>query len=239
MKSAKQRDGIYRGRRFDAETIELCVRWYISYKLSYRDLVAMMAERGIAVSHTTIMRWVIRYVPEFEQRWSRYARRTHSSWRMDETAVSVRGGNHYLYRAVDKYGRSIASLLRTDRTIEAADAFFRAAIATVPHRYPRKVNIDGNQASLTALKQLGREIPKFKSVVIRQRRYLNNIVEQDHRAIKQRCAAMLGLKSFKTAAVTLAGVELAHRIRKRQFSFGRGASRWHPSLKEMWARALA
>ena len=85
------RDPIYRRRRFEAEIIELCVRWYITYRLSYRDLVAMMAERGLAVSHTTILRWVIRYVPEFEKRWSRWARDVHSSWRVDETYICVRG----------------------------------------------------------------------------------------------------------------------------------------------------
>ena len=79
------RDSIYRRRRFEAEIIELCVRWYITYRLSYRDLVAMMAERGLAVSHTTILRWVIRYVPEFEKRWARLARGVHSSWQVDET----------------------------------------------------------------------------------------------------------------------------------------------------------
>lgn len=92
MTQAIARDAIYRRRRFRSETIELCVRWYITYRLSYRDLVAMMAERGIIVSHTTIMRWVMRYVPEFEKRWARYARPVHPSWRVDETAVSVRGG---------------------------------------------------------------------------------------------------------------------------------------------------
>jgi transposase-like protein len=94
-----ERDPIYRGRRFQTETIELCVRWYITYRLSYRDLAAMMAERGIVVARTTIMRWVLRYVPEYEKRWERYARPVNSSWRMDETAVSVRVGLHYLYRA--------------------------------------------------------------------------------------------------------------------------------------------
>jgi transposase-like protein len=93
-----ERDAIYRGRRFPTETIELCVRWYVTCRLSYRDLAAMMAERGITVSHTTIMRWVLRYVPEYERRWDRYARPVNSSWRMDKTAVSVRGGLHYLYR---------------------------------------------------------------------------------------------------------------------------------------------
>src|SRR5467141_220724 len=100
-----ERDPIYRGRRFQTETIELCVRWYITYRLSYRDLVAMMAERGIIVSHTTVMRWVLRYVPEYEQRWALFALPVSPSWRMDETAVSVRGGRRYLYRAVDRDGK--------------------------------------------------------------------------------------------------------------------------------------
>jgi hypothetical protein len=85
------RDPIYRRHRFDAEVIELCVRWYITYRLSYRDLVAMMAERGISVSHTTIHRWVIRYVPEFEKRWNRFARPVNTSWRVDETYINIRG----------------------------------------------------------------------------------------------------------------------------------------------------
>jgi len=92
MTIAIARDPIYRNRRFQSEIIELCVRWYLTYRLSYRDLVEMMAERGIVISHSTILRWVQRYVPEFERRLARYARRINSSWRMDETAVSVRGG---------------------------------------------------------------------------------------------------------------------------------------------------
>ena len=89
------RDPIYLRRRFDREIVELCVRWYVTYRLSYRDLVALMAERGVTVSHTTILRWVIHYVPEFEKRWNRRARPTHSSWRVDETYVQVRGRGHY------------------------------------------------------------------------------------------------------------------------------------------------
>src|SRR6202051_2249659 len=92
MSVAIERDPIYRGRRFQSEIIELCVRWYLTYRLSYRDLIEMLAERGITVSHTTIYRWVQQYVPEFERRWSRYAKPVHPSWRVDETAISVRGG---------------------------------------------------------------------------------------------------------------------------------------------------
>ncbi len=233
-----ERDPIYRGRRFQAEAIELCVRWYITYRLSYRDLAAMMAERGIIVSHTTIMRWVLRYVPEYESRWARYARPVNSSWRMDETAVSVRGGLHYLYRAVDKHGKTVGSLLRTDRGMDAAQEFFRSALAANGFRWPTTVNIDGNAASHRGLRLLGDEDARWKSVVVRSCRYLNNIVEQDHRVIKRRCASMLGLKSFRTAAITFAGIELSSRIRKGQFSFDRVKERKRSSLKQLWDRAL-
>jgi transposase-like protein len=239
MTKALARDPIYRLRRFQPAIIELCVRWYLTYRLSYRDLVEMMAERGIVVSHSTILRWVQRYVPEFEKRWSRYARSVHSSWRMDETAVPVRGGNHYLYRAVDKYGKTVDSLLCTDRSDLSARGFFCKAVETHHPRWPTKLNLDGNAASHRALRMLRQENPHWRSVDIRSRRCLNNIVEQDHRAIKRRCAPMLAMKSFRTAAITLAGIELAHRIRKRQFSFGSRGPHELPSLKHAWARALA
>jgi transposase-like protein len=116
------RDPIYHRRRFDAEIIELCVRWYITYRLSYRDLVAMMAEHGIIVSYTTIHRWVIRYVPEFEKRWNRFARPVNTSWRVDETYISIRGKWNYLYRAIDKHGKTVDFPLRPDRSIAAAGA---------------------------------------------------------------------------------------------------------------------
>jgi transposase-like protein len=234
------RDPIYRRRRFDAEIIELCVRWYITYRLSYRDLVAMMAERGIVVSHTTIHRWVIRYVPEFEKRWNRFARPVNTSWRVDETYIHIRGKFSYLYRAVDKHGKTVDFLLRLDRGIAAAQAFFRKALSTSLPRWPRKITLDGHLQSHLALRLLRREDSKWKYVEVRSNQYLNNLIEQDHRAIKRRCAAMVGgFKSFASAAITLAGIELAHRIRKRQFSFGRGRYQNFGSLKQIWNRALA
>ena len=145
-----------------------------------------MAERGIVVSHTTTMRWVLRYVPEFEKRWARYARPVNCSWRMDETSVSVRGGRHYLYRAVDKRGKSIGSLLRIAAWTPRKR--LRKAVAANRFRWPTAVNLDGNAASRRALRLLGDEDPKWKPVVVGCCRYLNNIVEQDHRAIKPRCA---------------------------------------------------
>ncbi len=239
MARCTARDPIYSGRRFSAETIETCVRWYITYRLSYRDLVAMMAEQGIVVSHTTIMRWVLRYVPEYERRWSRFARSPGSSWRMDETAVSVRGGRHYLYRAVDRDGKSVASLLCNDRSMEAAQAFFRMAVSQEGVPWPEKINVDGNSATHRGLRLLAAKDLRWRGVEVGARRYLNNVVEQDHRAIKQRCAPMLGLKSFRSAATTLAGIELAHRIRKQQYSVHSGANGRTRSLKDSWTAALA
>lgn len=233
------RDAIYRRRRFSAETIELCVRWYITYRLSYRDLAAMMAERDVIVSHTTIMRWVLRYTPEYERRWDRFARPPGASWRMDETAVSVRGGRHYLFRAVDKHGKSVGSLLCTDRDMESSGAFFRAVVVHGRIPWPEKINIDGNSATLRSLRLLGEEDPRWRQVTVRTRRYLNNVVEQDHRAIKQRRAPMRGLKSFRSAAVTLAGIELAHRIRKGQHLLPLECEGKRPSLKAQWSCALS
>jgi transposase-like protein len=169
------RDPIYRGRQFPAETIERCVRWYITYRLSYRDLAAMMAEKGVVVSHTTIMRWVLRYVPEYERRWARHARRVNSSWRMDETSVTVRGGNYYLYRAVDKQGRSVDSLLCASRGREAAQALFRAAVNKVETGWPSKINVDGHAATHLALRLLRGEDSRWQSVCVRSNRYLNNV----------------------------------------------------------------
>jgi transposase-like protein len=233
------RDPIYCRRRFEADIIELCVRWYITYRLSYRDLVAIMAERGLGMSHTTILRWVVRYVPEFEKRWNRYARRIGSSWRADETYICIQGKWHYLYRAVDKQGKTVDFLLRPDRGIAAAQAFFRKALATNPTRWPRKVTLDGHVPSHRALRLLRRENPKWKYVEVRSCKYLNKIVEQDHRAIKRRCASMTGFKSFANAATTPAGIVLAHRIHKWQFAFRpvRHPRTW--SLKQQWDRALA
>jgi transposase-like protein len=175
----------------------------------------MMAERGISVSHTTIHRWVIRYVPEFEKRWNRFARPVNTSWRVDETYIKVRGKWNFLYRAVDKHGKTADFLLRPDRSVAAAQAFIRKALSRCLPRWPRKITLDGLKQNHLALRLLRREDPKWKYVQVRSSQYLNNLIEQDHRAIKRRCASMGGFKSFRSAAITLAGIELAHRIRKR------------------------
>jgi transposase-like protein len=182
---------------------------------------------------------VTRYVPEFEKRWNRFSRFVGTSWRVDETYISIKAKWHYLYRAVDKHGKTVDFLLRCDRGIDAAEAFFRKAVASNAPRVPRKVTLDGDVPTRRALWLLRREHPCWRNLKVRTCKYLNNIVEQDHRAIRRRCASMAGFKSFANAAITIAGIGLAHRIRKGQFSFGRGRRRHDWSRKAEWAMALA
>jgi transposase-like protein len=123
------------------------VRWYLRFKLSFRDLVEMMAERGIDLAHTTIMRWIQRYVPEFEKRWNRFACKAGGSWRVDETYVKIKGCWTYLYRAVDSNGQTVDFLLRAKRDVAAAKAFFRRAFES-RRSLPRAITLDGYQACM-------------------------------------------------------------------------------------------
>src|SRR5258708_3890592 len=136
MTKPLERDAIYLKRHFDAEIIVLCVSWYITYKLSYRDLAAMMAERAVVVSHTTIMRWVIRYAPEFEKRWRRFSRCVGCSWRVDETYIAIRGHWHLLYRAVEKQGPNVGFLLRARPGIAAEAGVFLNGFGVHTHQSP-------------------------------------------------------------------------------------------------------
>ena len=133
-------EDVFKGRHFDRQIIVLCVSWYTSFKLSSRDLVIMMADRGISVTHTTILRWVQRYLPEFEKRWRRYARTVGGSWRMDETYIKVSGQWVYLYRAVDKAGQTVDFFLSRNRDVNAAKSFLRSAMKHT--RVPSKITLD-------------------------------------------------------------------------------------------------
>jgi transposase-like protein len=227
---------LFKGRHFDQEIIVLCVRWYLSYKLSFRDLVAMMSERGIGLAHTTTLRWVQHYTPEFEKRWKRYARSVGGSWRCDETYIKVKGAWQYLYRAVDKAGKTVDFYLSRKRDVNAAKAFFRKAM--LGERTPTKITLDAYAASHRAVADLKENGELPKRVQVRSSKYLNNTIEQDHRRVKQRLAPMLGLKSFRTAAVVISGIELAEKIKKEQFKLGKlgGAAARMP---EIWRAALA
>jgi transposase-like protein len=206
---------LFKGRHFNHLLIIQAVRWYITYKLSYRDVCSLMAERGVTLVHTTIMRWVQRFVPVFEKKWRKYARPTGSSWRVDETYIKVRGKWNYLYRAVDKQGRTVDFLLSQHRDKAAAIRFFRKAIGN--HQAPEKVTLDGYEATHRAVAELKSEGVLPTQTEVRTNKYLNNVIEQDHRRIKQRYYPMLGFKKFRNAKVTLSGIELAARIKKGQF----------------------
>jgi transposase-like protein len=157
---------------------------------------------------------------------------------VDETYVSINAKWRYLYRVVDKHGKIVDFLLRRNRGIATGQAFFRKALARYVRRVPRKVTLDGHVPSRRALWLLRREHRCWCNVKVRTNKYLNNLIEQHHRAIKRRCASMAGFKSFANAAITIAGIELARRIRKRQFLFGRGRRRRGWSRKNEWAMAL-
>ena len=210
-------DELFEGRHFDREMIILCVRWYLRFKLSLRDLVEMMAERGLSLSHTTIMRWVQRYAPEFVKRWNRFGSPTGRSWRVDETYVKLRGQWVYLYRAVDRAGQTVDFRLSATRDVAAAKAFFKKAIKS-QSRPPQTITLDGYAASHRAVREMKADGLLPEDTTLRSSKYLNNVIEQDHRNIKSRMNVMLGFKRFKNAAITIAGVELMHRIRKDQFN---------------------
>jgi len=204
----------FKGMRFPTDVILVCIRWYAAYPLSYRHLEEMMQERGVSVDHSSINRWAIRFLPLIEKIARKHKRPVGGSWRMDETYIKVKGIWKYLYRAVDKLGKTVDFLLTAKRDMAAAKRFFDKAMHA--SGAPEKVTMDksgANKAAIDAI-NVGREVP----VLVRQVKYLNNIVEQDHRAIKRVTRPMLNFKSFRSAKNILAGIELMHMIRKGQFA---------------------
>jgi transposase-like protein len=228
-------EALFKGRHFDGQIIVLCLSWYTSFKLSLMDLVIMMADRATRLTHTTILRWVQRYSPEFEKRWSRYARPVGGSWRMDETYIKVGGRWVYLYRAVDKAGGTVDFFLSRNRDVNAAKTFLRSAMKNA--RKPTEIKLDAYAASHRAVREMKETDELSKRVRVRSSQYLNNLIEQDQRRVKQRIRPMLGFKRFDNAAVTISGIELAEKIRKG-FKTGKLRSR-KATMSELWSAALA
>jgi putative transposase len=197
---------------YPLEVILTCVRWYVAYPLSLRHLEEMMAERGIAVDHSTVHRWAIKLLPVLEKAFRRCKRAVGKSWRMDETYVKIRGEWRYLYRAVDKEGNTVDFLLRARRNKAAAQSYFEKSI--LQNGVPEVVTIDKSGANLAALHAVNAE--RDTPIKIRQVKYLNNVVEQDHRAIKRIIRPMLGSKDFRCARVILSGIEIMYTISKGQ-----------------------
>jgi len=207
---------LFKWRHHESEIILLCVRWYLRYALSYRDLEEMMRERNLTVDHTTIYRWVQKYAPELEKRIRPHLRLTNDSYRVDETYVKIRGKWYYLYRAVDSTGQTIDFMLSAKRDSRAAKRFFRKMLKASKDQSPRVINVDQNRSYPPAVEELKEEGVLPITAQLRRCKYLNNIVEQDHRFIKRRVNPGLGFFSFNTARRTIGGYEVMNMIRKGQ-----------------------
>ncbi len=227
---------MFKGRHFDQSVILLCVRWYLAYNLSLRDLEEMMAERGLRVDHSTVHRWVVHFSPQLLERFNRRKRTVTGRWHMDETYIKVRGQWMYLYRAIDSVGDTVEFFFSQHRDLPAAKRFLRKAMER--HGRPERIVIDGSQTNHEAIcscdvetRLRDRSRRSLKSIRIRKSKYLNNRIEQDHRRVKRRVRPILGFKSMATADAILSGIEMVHMMRKRQARF---AYNPHPSIAEQF-----
>ncbi|ARM35501.2 IS6 family transposase (plasmid) [Legionella longbeachae] len=212
----------FKWKHFKRDIILMLVRWYLAYSLSYRDIEELALERGLKVDHSTINRSPMEDSPQLEEAFRRrHKRATVSSLRMDETYIKVKGQWMYLYPAVDKEGNTVDFMLPEKRDEPAARAFFIKVIGSngVPEKVTmaksgaNKAGIDTIHRTLALLFMMG---GVFLQIDVRQIKYLNNIVEQDHRFIKKITKPMKGFKAFHSAESTLAGIELHHMLRKGQ-----------------------
>jgi transposase-like protein len=204
----------FKGRHFPGEVIVLCVEWYLRYPLAYEHVSELLAERGVAVDPSCIWRWVQAYAPELNKRCRPHLKPTNKSYRTDETYIKVRGEDKYLYRAVDSTGQTSEFLLTAKRDAAAAKRFFRKALSAPGNSVPRVINVDKNPAFPPAVEALKVEGALPRRVRLRQCKYLNNFIEQDHRTVKKRTWLAKGYGSFPTAWRTLQGIEAVHMIRK-------------------------
>jgi transposase-like protein len=209
-------DLTFKGGQFTAEVILWAVRWYLMFLIGYRDVELMLQDRGIEIAHTTILRSIQAYAPELEKRIRPHLQLSNGSWRVDETHVRVKGRWAYLYRAVDSRGQTIDFLLAVSRDAGAARRFFSKALGQ-PHTVnPRTITVDKDPAYPRAVTEMKADGELWRRSTLRQVKYLNNIVEQDHRRVKRLVRPGLGFGSFRTARQTLAGYEAMTMIRKGQ-----------------------
>src|SRR5262252_3947539 len=204
----------FKGRQFPGEVIVLCVRWYLRYPLAYEHVAELLAERGVAVDPSCIWRWVQAYAPELNKRCRQHLKPTNKSYRTDETYIKVKGEDKYLYRAVDSAGQTIDFLLSAKRDAAGAKRFFRKVFSSPANPIPRVINVDKNPAYPAAINALKRESVLPRRVRLRQCKFLNNVIEQDHRVAKKRTWLAKGYGAFHSAWRTLEDIETMHMIRK-------------------------
>jgi transposase, IS6 family len=212
----KRTSSPFKWRHYAPDVILLCVRWYCRYSLSYRDLEEMMRERGLSVDHVTIFRWAQRYAPEINKRMRPYLRMSGTSYRIDETYVKIGTGWKYLYRAVDSAGCTIEFMLSAKRDVSAAKRFFKKLMRADHRRLPFTIGTDKHASYPEAFAASVKERILPHDCKLRRVKYLNNVIEQDHRTIRKRWGAMQCFRSFPTAERTIEGIEAAHMMRKGQ-----------------------
>src|SRR6202012_2882012 len=213
---SESNDNHFKWKHFSGEIILWAVRWYCQFALSYRDLVIIMEERGISISHTTIMRWVHKYAIEIKKRLQKFLKMSNDSYRVDETYIKVKGKWHYLYRAIDSEGNTLDWMLSETRSEEAAAKFFRQILCNDHCSQPRVINVDKNPSYLPAFNSIKDEGLISETSELRQIKYLNNVIEQDHRFSKKRIRYSQWLQTFEAAEATICGYESIHLIRKGQ-----------------------
>jgi len=184
------RGSLFRKRQFAAEIIVTCVRWYLRFSLSLRDVEELMAERGLSIDHTTVWRWTQTYAPEVQRRLRGQVKPKGSNWHMDETFVRIAGRWMYLFRAVDSSGQTVDFYLSETRDREAAKCFLRRALANPDNRAPYVFARDRLRSYPAAIRELQNEGQLPRRCRHRTRRYSNNRIESDHRHIKRRLRSM-------------------------------------------------
>ena len=207
---------MYKHHRYPAIVIKQAVYFKLRFTLSYRDIEELLQIRGVNVDHSTIQRWVFKFSQEIEANMNKRKKQVANSWRLDETYIKVAGKDRYLYRAVDKQGNTIDFLLTKKRMKGSAQKFLNKAIGN--NGKPRIINIDKSGANTAGIRTWNRRSFTKKKIKIRRVKYLNNIVEQDHRNIKRRIQITTGFKEFESAQRTLAGIEIVNIIRKGQIN---------------------
>ena len=205
---------MFKHHRYPKAIILQAVYFKLRFTLSYRDVEELLQIRGVKVDHSTIQRWVFKFAPIIEANMHKRKRQVCKSWRMDETYIKVGGKDRYLYRAVDKYGNTVDFLLTKRRQRMSAQNFFNKAIGN--NGRPKVINIDKSGSNYMAIRVVNRRSCWMKNIKIRQCKYLNNIVEQDHRNVKRRIINTTGFKEFESAQRTLSGIEVVNIIRKNQ-----------------------
>jgi IS6 family transposase len=204
----------FKGRQYPSEVILQAVRWYLRYPLAYEHVAELLAERGLEVDASCVWRWVQVYSPELNKRCQPHLKRINKSYRVDETYIKVKGQDKYLYRAVDSTGQTIDFLLTAKRDTAAAKRFFEKVFSSSSNPIPRVINVDKNPAYPAAVEALKAEGTLPRRVHLRQCKYLNNVIEQDHRTVKKRTWLAKGYGSFRSAWPTLQGIETMSMIRK-------------------------